>query len=292
MRDNETPISGDPVNWLMGILVAMFVVEHASLGWFKSSFLFEHLGFSIDHLRHGEIWTLLSYNFISDIGYYGGILNLIFNLLVLHFCGRAVVDRTGRRLFLMMYLGLILAGALAWSAGYVLRITWPLWDPSIAGAGVFTLFCCFQANERMTFLLFFILPVTLKPKHYAWILAGLNLFGFIFYEMAGSPSQIWNGHLAQLGSMAAAVGFYFLYERQLKYGVSLATHPAVGLPRWLRKTPRASSPPVYQLNLSNRDDFRAEVDRILDKINSSGFSALTADEKRLLDEAKDLLSRR
>jgi len=37
---------------------------------------------------------------------------------------------------------------------------------------------------------------------------------------------------------------------------------------------------------------RAEVDRILDKINSHGFGAITADEKRLLDEAKDLLSRR
>jgi hypothetical protein len=36
---------------------------------------------------------------------------------------------------------------------------------------------------------------------------------------------------------------------------------------------------------------RAEVDRILDKINSEGFGALTAEEKRLLDEARDLLSR-
>jgi hypothetical protein len=33
------------------------------------------------------------------------------------------------------------------------------------------------------------------------------------------------------------------------------------------------------------------VDRILDKINSDGFGALTEAEKRLLDEAKDLLSR-
>jgi len=33
------------------------------------------------------------------------------------------------------------------------------------------------------------------------------------------------------------------------------------------------------------------VDRILDKINSHGFGALTVAEKRVLDEAKDLLSR-
>lgn len=289
MRDSETPVSHDPINWLMGILVAVFVAEHASVGWFKSAFLFEHFGYSVDHVRHGEIWTLLTYNFISDIGFYGGFINLIFNLLVLHFFGRAVVGRTGRQFFLMAYFGLILAGALAWSAGYALKIDWPIWDPSIAGAGLFALFCCFHANEGISL---FWLPVTFKPKHYAWIWAGLDLFGFIFYEMAGSPSLIWNGHLARLGAMAAAVGFYFLYERRMKYGLALSSSPAVELPRWLRKTPRAARPPGFRVNLSNRDDLRAEVDRILDKINSAGFGALTADERQILDEAKDLLSRR
>jgi hypothetical protein len=47
-----------------------------------------------------------------------------------------------------------------------------------------------------------------------------------------------------------------------------------------------------QIDLTRREDLRAEVDRILDKINSDGFGALTADEKRLLDDARDLLSRR
>ncbi len=144
----------------------------------------------------------------------------------------------------------------------------------------------------MTFLLFFLLPVTLKPKHFAWIWAGFDLFGFVFYEIAGSPSPFWNGHFARLGAMAAAVGFCFVYEHRLKYGLALASRPAIELPRWLRKTPRAVRPPGYRVNLSNRDDLRVEVDRILDKINSVGFGALTADEKQILDEAKDLLSRR
>jgi hypothetical protein len=39
-------------------------------------------------------------------------------------------------------------------------------------------------------------------------------------------------------------------------------------------------------------ELRAEVDRILDKINSHGFGALTPEEKRRLDDARDLLSRR
>ena len=126
----------------------------------------------------------------------------------------------------------------------------------------------------------------------AWVWAAVDLFGFIFYECVGHPSDIWNGHLARLGAMAAAVVFYFIYERRLKYGEVLASSPAIELPRWLRKTPRAARPPGYRVNLSNRDDLRAEVDRILDKINSAGFGALTPDERQILDEAKDLLSRR
>ena len=38
-------------------------------------------------------------------------------------------------------------------------------------------------------------------------------------------------------------------------------------------------------------ELRADVDRILDKINSNGFGSLTPEEKRRLDAARDLLSR-
>jgi hypothetical protein len=67
----------------------------------------------------------------------------------------------------------------------------------------------------------------------------------------------------------------------------------IELPRWLRKSQKAAAaaPAKFKLNLSSREDLRTEVDRILDKINSDGFSALTAEEKRLLDEARDQLSR-
>ena len=50
--------------------------------------------------------------------------------------------------------------------------------------------------------------------------------------------------------------------------------------------------PAYSVNVGDRGHLRAEVDRILDKINSDGFGSLSADEKRVLDEARDLISRR
>ena len=70
----------------------------------------------------------------------------------------------------------------------------------------------------------------------------------------------------------------------------------VELPRWIKRA-RRSAPTAQAVDItatpaqSSRPDIRAEVDRILDKINSHGFNALSPEEKRVLDEAKDLLSR-
>jgi hypothetical protein len=70
----------------------------------------------------------------------------------------------------------------------------------------------------------------------------------------------------------------------------------VELPRWLKRVKKA--PPAAELIPASlprpltREDMRAEVDRILDKINSEGLSSLTADERRVLDAAKDMMTRR
>jgi predicted RNA-binding protein with PUA domain len=65
----------------------------------------------------------------------------------------------------------------------------------------------------------------------------------------------------------------------------------IELPAWLRRKKAEKNTVNYKVNVTPPADLKTEVDRILDKINSSGFSALTDDEKRVLDEAKDLLSR-
>jgi hypothetical protein len=71
------------------------------------------------------------------------------------------------------------------------------------------------------------------------------------------------------------------------------TKPAIELPRWFRRSRKTTSTaPVYKINLSGGADFKAEVDRILDKINSHGFQSLSAEEKLRLDQARDHLSRR
>ena len=50
--------------------------------------------------------------------------------------------------------------------------------------------------------------------------------------------------------------------------------------------------PSYHVNRSVRpSDLQKEVDRILDKINSSGFGSLNQEEKSTLDRAKDIIGK-
>lgn len=299
MREVSGHSGFNMVKYLMWALGAIFILEHLTVRWFGTLFLYDYLALSTAALKAGKIWTLFTYDLLQNTSGFqgipditGGLATLAINLFGLYFLGNLMVERFGQKGFTLLYLGFILAGGLAWWTASLVGVSWPLFGTITGIAGLFTLFCCYNANEKSTFWIFLIFPVTIRPKYLALLWAAVDLCGFLFYELRGVPSPFWNGHAANLGAMAVAAGFYFLHEHKLKYGLVPASRPAVELPRWLRKTPRAAKPPVYHVNLSNRNDLRAEVDRILDKINSEGFGALTAEEKHVLDEARDLLSRR
>ena len=292
MRESPSDFQFDPVKWLMAVFTALYLLQLVVERWFDGYAHYGWLGLSAGAVLHGQkFWTLLSYNFLQNTaGYTGGVFVLLFNLLGLYFFGGAVRDLIGPRRFAWLYAGFIAVGALAWCAAYALKVDWPLYGPMATLAGLFALYCCYHGNEQMTFLAFFIIPVAMKPKFFCWFWVALDLVGFLFYELMGHPSPLWNGHIANLAAMLSAYGYYRLAGRVDPFG-GFST-AGIELPRWLRRRRKtAASAPRFQVNITSRDDLRAEVDRILDKINSQGFGALTDEEKRLLDEARDLLSR-
>ena len=291
MREAAEPFRFDAIKWLMAIFVALFLAQQVAEKWFGQ----------IDHYRlfalmggavlHGQrLWTLFTYNFLQDTaGYTGGVFSLLFNLLALYFFGGSVRELVGTRRFVWLYSAFVMVGAVAWCAIRPLGVDWRLFGPLGTIAGLFALYCCYHADEQMTFLAFFIVPVTAKPKVFCWFWVALDLIGFLFYELMGRPSPLWNGHAANLAAMLTAYGYYRLAGRVDLLGNSSGI--GIELPRWFRRRKKGEAP-RFQVNLTSRNDLRAEVDRILDKINSDGFGALTAEEKHLLDEARDLLSRR
>lgn len=294
MRERPVPAAVDLVKALMIAFSALYVLQLVVERWLGlGASYYAWFGLSAGAVLHGQrVWTLLTYPFLQNTaGYTGGIFSLLFTLLGLYFFGSDLRDLIGPKRLAWLYAGFVVAGAVAWCAIYPLGTDWLLFGPSATLAGLFALYCCYHANERMTFLAFFIIPVTVKPKFLCWCWVALDLIGFLFYELTGRPSPLWNGHAADLAAMLTAYGYYRIAGRVGALGGFAAT--GLELPRWLRRRKKsAAAAPAFKVNIASRDHLRAEVDRILDKINSEGFGALTDEEKRILDDARDVLSHR
>ena len=75
-------------------------------------------------------------------------------------------------------------------------------------AHLLMLFACLHPNRPMPFLFFF-MPVTVKPKHLAWAMAGLSAIGLAVSEIPGDRFKLGIAHSAHLGGMAAALLYYY-----------------------------------------------------------------------------------
>jgi membrane associated rhomboid family serine protease len=288
MREPETRGKVSVLTWLICAITAGFILQNALLRWLQLGHSMEWMfGLSPAALHAGRVWTLVTYSFLHSPE---NLLHIVCNLLALYFIGRELLPLLGSKRFLFLYAGAVVIGGAVWSA-----VHWHTGDTLIgASAGVMGLlvvFACFYPNQQMTFLLFFIVPVTLKPKYLALGVAIADLFGFIFYEILGRASPIDLAPSAHLGGMAAG-WLYFRFVHDADWQMH-HDRVSVELPRWMTRRQRAASAAQpAQAHPGSRGEFRAEVDRILDKINSQGFGALTAEEKRVLDEARELLGKR
>lgn len=158
----------------------------------------------------------------------------------------------------------------------------------------------------MTILLFFVIPVTLLPIWLVAIFGGIDLIGLLFQELPKTGSLYGVAHSAHLGGLAAG----WLFHQYVLSGNPSGNRSSMELPRWFTRS-KARPAPAYTVNLDSspsrpssgnassakappagRDALRVEVDRILDKINLHGFASLTAEEKRVLDEARHHLNAR
>lgn len=297
-RDDYPRERTSVLTWLISAMVAGFVVQFATeLPWVSAGRSAEHfLALSVPALQRGWFWTLLTHPFLHSTGF---IVHVIFNIFALYFLGRELLPMLGPRRFLGLLAGATVLGGLAWTATH-----WRFGGGEAhvgatpAVAALFTVFACFFPRQPLSFLLFFVFPVTIRPKHLVLSFAAISGLGFLIYELPGAmlPLDIRLSSSAHLGGMLAGLIYYrFVHETTWTFG---RKGRDVELPAWVKrskKTPAATASSL-PMDVSTptppaKENIRAEVDRILDKINSEGFSALTAAEKAVLDNAKDLLSR-
>ncbi len=275
------------LTWLLCALFAASVVQFVFEGWMNNHSFTALFALNTPGLLHGKVWTLLTYSLLHD-----GVLHLLLNMLGLFLIGREVAPLLGSQRFAILYTAAAALAGLAWLGAQTLTPGGNLVGASGCVMALFIFFACVYPEREVNFLLFFVLPVTVRPRVLAYILVGVESLGLLFSEL---PGRGFSGvaHSAHLGGMLAG----WLYHRffYANAGLDRATAPMAGLrwPQWLRSRPSKSAPTTTSNTEPRNDaDLRIRVDRILDKINASGFGSLTAEEKRLLDEARDLLNRR
>lgn len=295
MREEYQRERTSALTWLVSALIAGFVLQLVmGSSLFRSGGRFEEFfALTPAGLRNGWGWTLLTHSLLHSTEF---IVHAIFNVLALYFLGRELLPMLGSRRFLGLFAAATVVGGLAWSAMHFRDASGSLIGATAAVEALFIVFACFFPRQEINFLLFFVFPVTLKPRHIAFTLVAIALVGFFCYELPGNalPFDVAIASSAHLGGMLTGY-FYYRFVHDGRW-FTAQDSAEVELPRWLKRAKKPAPAPAKIQPLSaappaTPEAIRAEVDRILDKINSEGLGALTPAEKRILDNAKALLSR-
>lgn len=277
-----------PLYWLIGIIVAAFVIQMLVLRLAPRSYgMFYHFfALSADAVQSGYVWTFLSYSFLHATQGSFMLLHILFNCLMIFWMGRILLPLLGNQRFFTLYGLAVILGGIAWFMANV----WKSMPGAVIGAsgGVMGLLIAFALHfpkQPIHVLLFFIIPVRVTPMTLVKILLLIDGLGFIFNEIPGGGLPV--AHSAHLGgALGGWIFVKFLLNRDFSF-----SKPDIKPPGWFknRKTSNARTK-RFRINFTNRRELQAEVDRILDKITASGFGSLTEEERNTLDKAKELLN--
>ncbi len=232
-------------------------------------------GLRSDGLCSGMVWQPVTYMFLHS----ANLFHILCNMLALWMFGREVEEQIGSRKFLWLYAAGGLFGAACWLAfnwgGYA-----TLLGASAAVYAVCIAYATLMPDRQITLLLFFILPVTLKAKWWAWVAVAVVAYG----SLAESGNGV--AHLAHLGGVV--VGYVFIkwmgwgepsrFVEKLRAAVEPLARPAAR--------------PTREKDLSPEEFISEKVDPILDKISREGIHSLTREERKILEQSQARMKER
>jgi membrane associated rhomboid family serine protease len=211
--------------------------------------------FALDTSRPLEIWRWGTYALL-----HGGAFHLLFNALAIWMFGSEVEERLGTSRF-----AAFCAATGIGAAASVILVDRLLGRESLvlgASGVVFGLLMAYGllfAERVITLLVFFVLPVSMKAKHFVLIFGAVELL----FGMAGGDGV---AHFAHLGGML----FGWLFLRGARAAPAHSGGPGLLAP--LRER--------LAVFTRARDDRR--MDALLQKVNDRGIGSLTGSEKQFL----------
>ncbi len=290
-RSYMTPNSDDTakktLTWIIGANVVVFVLQNIFDLSNGPGYIARFFAFHDDSLQSGMVWTPLTYSFLHGTGSVLP-LHLVFNMVIIYFFGRTAIASLGQKRFLQLYFGAVLLGGLFWFAASFVSGANSVIGASAAASALLIFFACLNPDREI--LLFFVLPV--KPRYLAYLYVGIAVLGLVFQELFAKGTSVV-AHSAHLGGILFGYLYHkYVFQRNPYDNSGTISLSFAGMFK-RPKTEKSSAGYTYRVNVSkDSKDLKGEVDRILDKINSKGFDSLSAKEKEILDEARDLLRKR
>ena len=223
-------------------------------------------------------WTFITYGFVHY-----DFFHVLFNLLILYYISRMLLNLFRPKMALNIYFLGIIAGALAFLFVYNVvpsQFLKPTAGLVGASAGIRALIIFLGVYMAETEVRFFVFNV--KLKYIAIILVAMDVLGLFTWNQGGN--------VAHLGG--ALLGY--LYATRLQQGKDIG----VGFERimdsvvgWFK--PKSNLKTVHRKKGKGdyvgktKDEFNTfnkqkKIDLILDKISKSGYESLTAEEKEFL----------
>lgn len=262
--------SGSKIGLLIGINVLVFLLINIP-ATFEALFLrsenitqiaFEYLKLPANLSTLAKhFWTPVTYMFMHS-----GVLHILYNMVWLYWMGQLFEEYLGNKRIIFLYLLGGLVGALFFVAGMNLI---PLFrgdtSAAVVGASAGVMAVVIATATLLPdyqLYLMFIGPVRLK-----WLAVA-----FVIMDFLGTTGPNAGGEMAHLGGALAG----FLYIKQLRRGNDW------NKPLNKLFTPKPRLTVIKGGAGNNARPSQAEIDRILDKISSSGQDSLSKQEKETL----------
>jgi membrane associated rhomboid family serine protease len=268
---------------LLVVNAIVFLVECFTLGNPPRFSLDNYFALSVEGLKHGFVWQLLTYQFM-----HANLWHILANSWAIYLFGREIEETLGRKKFLVLFLA---GGVVGGVFQVIAALLWPgLFGGAVVGAsaGGFGLMAAYAVlfPERELTLLF--PPITFRAKTMLIFSAVLAVAGIVF-----PVAHIANA--AHLGGMLTGVVFIRLsvQGRWMQSGFpSGGAAPGAFITSWVGKSSlwRSASDKPDE-DLSNDEFVKSEVDPILDKISRRGIQSLTERERQILEKARERMAK-
>ncbi len=202
-------------------------------------------------------WSIITYMFL-----HAGISHILFNMLGLFFFGPRVEERIGSKRFVQLYFIAGVSGALL---SFIFAPRAAIVGASAAVFGVMLAFAMFWPRDQI--MIWGIIPIEAR-----WLVV-ITTFLALWSGLSGSRGGV--ADFAHLGGYLGAYIFLKLIDPARRIAQFRASTIAPAPKEKLSNWKRVDVTKVHEVN-------REELNRILDKINASGLSSLTPQERLFL----------